>query len=75
MSRIGAQSPHKAGATVARLGAIFGPTGAKMAPLYTQSADRARLVRDAMKLLSGTGAEQPIVAPRSKARARDQKQQ
>jgi hypothetical protein len=39
-----------------------------MASLYTQCADRARLARDAMKMLSGTGSEHSIVAPKAKVR-------
>jgi integrase len=74
LRKAGATRAANNGATVAQLGAIFGWTGAKMASLYTQGADRARLARDAMKMLSGTGEEQPIVAPKSKVRARRPKQ-
>jgi hypothetical protein len=40
------------GATVAELEAIFGWKGGKMAALYTQGADRARLARRAIDKLS-----------------------
>jgi integrase len=70
LRKAGATRAANNGATVAQLGAIFGWTGAKMPSLYTQSADRARLARDAMSKLSGTASEQPIVAPKSKVRAR-----
>jgi hypothetical protein len=53
---------------VAQLNAIFGWTGSKMASLYTQNADRARLARDAMsKLLNDTGTDSP--APLGQVRA------
>lgn len=68
LRKAGATRAANNGATVAQLGAIFGWTGAKMASLYTQGADRARLARDAMKMLSGTGSEQSIVAPKAKVR-------
>jgi hypothetical protein len=51
------------GATVAQLNAIFGWTGSKMASLYTQSADRARLSREAMNKLLGrqeTTKQEPL---------------
>lgn len=75
LRKAGATRAANNGATVAQLGAIFGWTGAKMASLYTQTADRARLARDAMKMLTGTGSEQSIVAPQSKVRARGRKPQ
>jgi integrase len=68
LRKAGATRAANNGATVAQLGAIFGWTGAKMASLYTQGADRARLARDAMKMLSGTGSEHSIVAPKAKVR-------
>jgi integrase len=48
LRKAGATRAANNGATVAQLNAIFGWSGAKMASLYTQSADRARLARDAM---------------------------
>lgn len=39
----------EAGATVAELNAVFGWTGAKMALLYIEKADRAKLARQAMQ--------------------------
>jgi hypothetical protein len=59
-------------ATVAQLNAIFGWTGSKMASLYTQNADRARLARDAIgKLVNETATSIP--APNQKVRASEQK--
>ena len=55
LRKIGATRAANNGATVAQLNAIFGWTGSKMANLYTQSADRARLARDAIgKLVNET---------------------
>ena len=56
LRKIGATRAAMNGATVAQLNAIFGWTGSKMASLYTQSADRARLSREAMNKLSGRQA-------------------
>jgi hypothetical protein len=54
-------------ATVARIKAIFGRTGEKTPSLYSPSADRTRLAREAMATLAGKGAGAPISAPASKA--------
>ena len=51
LRKIGATRLANAGATVAQLNAVFGWTGSKMASLYTQAADRARLARDVMPKL------------------------
>jgi integrase len=39
------------GASVSQLEAIFGWLGAKMASLYTRTADRKKLARDAMPMM------------------------
>jgi integrase len=68
LRKIGATRAAHNGATVAQLNAIFGWTGSKMASLYTQSADRARLARDAIgKLVNETATSIP--APDQKVRA------
>ena len=51
LRKIGATRLANAGATVAQLNAVFGWTGSKMASLYTQAADRARLARDVMPMM------------------------
>lgn len=48
LRKAGATRLAEAGATVHELNAIFGWTGSKMASLYTEKADRARLARQAM---------------------------
>ena len=68
LRKIGATRAANNGATVAQLNAIFGWTGSKMASLYTQNADRARLARDAIgKLVNETATSIP--APDQKVRA------
>lgn len=47
--KIGATRAAEAGATVAELEALFGWTGGKMASLYTRTADRKRLARQASR--------------------------
>ena len=60
LRKIGATRAANNGATVAQLNAIFGWTGSKMASLYTETADRKRLARDAIgKLLNDTGTNFP----------------
>ncbi len=72
LRKIGATRAANNGATVAQLNAIFGWSGSKMASLYTQSADRARLAREAIgKLVNDTGTSMP--APSDKVRASGQK--
>ena len=70
LRKIGATRAANNGATVARLNAIFGWTGSKMASLYTQAADRERLAREAIgKLLndSGTSVPEPVQKVRGAA--------
>jgi integrase len=50
--KIGATRAANNGATVAELEAIFGWTGARMASLYTQAADRVRLAKRAIEKLA-----------------------
>ena len=72
LRKIGATRAANNGATVAQLNAIFGWSGGKMASLYTQSADRVRLAREAIgKLVNDTGTSIP--APRHKVRASGEK--
>lgn len=49
--KIAATTAANNGATVAQLEAIFGWTGGRMASLYTASADRRRLAREAIEKL------------------------
>jgi hypothetical protein len=57
---------------VPQLNAIFGWTGSKMASLYTETADRALLAREAIgKLMNDKRTSIP--APRGKVRARELK--
>jgi integrase len=51
LRKAGAARAATAGATTAQLKAIFGWTDEKMPSLYTESADRERLARDAMSKL------------------------
>ena len=72
LRKIGATRAANNGATLAQLNAIFGWTGSKMASLYTQNADRARLARDAIsKLMNESGTSIP--APDYNVRAASQK--
>jgi len=50
--KISATRAANAGATVAQLKALFGWTDNEMAALYTQTADRRKLARDAIEKLS-----------------------
>lgn len=52
LRKAGATRAANNGATEAELEAIFGWKGGKMASLYTRSADRVRLAREAMRKLS-----------------------
>ena len=52
LRKAGATRAANNGATVAQLNAIYGWTGEKMAVLYTRSADRVRLARDAIGKLA-----------------------
>jgi integrase len=60
--KIAATRAANAGATVAELEAIFGWSGGKMASLYTRSADRQRLAKQAMHKLVEQ-KQKSIVAP------------
>jgi integrase len=58
--KIGATRAANNGATVAQLEAIFGWVGGRMASLYTRSADRVRLAREAIgKLANDSGTSIP----------------
>jgi integrase len=57
LRKAGATRAANNGATVAQLEAIYGWSGGKMASLYTRSADRARLAREAMGKLSVAGSK------------------
>lgn len=74
LRKIGATRAALRGATVAQLNAIFGWTGSKMASLYTQSADRSRLARDAISFLAND-PETSMLLPDQKVRASGQKQE
>lgn len=52
LRKIGATRAAMNGANVHQLNALFGWTGNKMASLYTQSADRARLARESINKLT-----------------------
>lgn len=71
--KIAASRAANAGATVAQLEAIFGWSGGRMAALYTRSADRRRLAKEAMhKLANDQGTSIP--APHHQVRAPGRKQ-
>src|SRR5262249_11686553 len=65
--KIGATRAANNGATVAELEAIFGWIGGRMASLYTQAADRARLARRAIDKLTNENRTS-IAAPIEKVR-------
>lgn len=77
LRKIGATRLANAGATVAQLNAVFGWTGSKMASLYTQAADRARLAREVMpRMLTSNDLatsmlppEEKVVAPAAKTKS------
>jgi integrase len=52
LRKAGAARAANNGATVAQLEAIFGWSGGRMASLYTKSADRARLAKEAIGKLA-----------------------
>jgi integrase len=72
--KIAATRAANKGATVAQLEAIFGWTGGTMASLYTRSADRERLAREAMHKLANDDRTS-IPAPSDPVRAGGQKSQ
>ena len=65
--KIGATRAANNGATVAELEAIFGWIGGRMASLYTQAADRARLARRAIDKLANENRTS-IAAPMEEVR-------
>jgi integrase len=69
LRKAGATRLANNGATVAQLEAIYGWEGGKMAALYTRTADRARLAREAISKLekpeSGTSIPEPCQAVRA----------
>lgn len=67
LRKIGATRAANNGATLAQLNAIFGWSGSKMASLYTQGADRARLAREAIGKLEND-SRTPIPEPDQKVR-------
>lgn len=70
--KIAATTAANNGATVAQLKALFGWTSDSMAALYTKSADRDRLARDAGHML-GNAERTSIPAPKRQVRARAKK--
>jgi integrase len=66
--KIAATRAANAGATVAQLEAIFGWSGGRMASLYTRSADRERLAKEAMHKLANE-KRTSIPAPSHQVRA------
>ena len=66
--KIAATRAANAGATVAQLEAIFGWSGGRMASLYTRSADRERLAKEAMHKLANE-KRTSIPAPSNQVRA------
>lgn len=69
LRKIGATRIANNSGTVPQLNAIFGWTGSHMASLYTQSADRARLAREAIGKLLVNETATSMPAPRGKVRA------
>lgn len=53
LRKAGATRAAESGATVHQLNALFGWTGTRMASLYTEKADRARLAQEAVEKLKG----------------------
>jgi integrase len=69
LRKVGATRAAENGATVAELEAIFGWRGGRMASLYTEAANRARLSRRAMDKLSMNETETKPPTPNEKVRA------
>lgn len=65
--KIGATRAANAGATVAELEALFGWTGGTMASLYTKTADRKRLARQASEKIGNAMRPHPAVEVRGKS--------
>ncbi len=72
LRKAGATKAAEAGATTAQLNAIFGWSGARMASLYTAAADRKRLSRDAIEMLSRENDPATSIPARANS-ARDSK--
>jgi integrase len=73
LRKIGATRAANNGATVAQLEALFGWRGGGMAALYTRSADRARLGKEAAGLLVRNDLATSIPSPDQKVREGTQK--
>lgn len=73
LRKAGATRAANNGATVAQLEAIFGWRGGGMASLYTRSANREKLAKDAAPLLAKNVSATSIPAPRGEVRGRRQK--
>jgi integrase len=73
LRKIGATRAANNGASETQLNAIFGRSGSKMASLYTQAADQARLAKDAMNKLLGNETATSIPSPKGKVRASGEK--
>jgi integrase len=69
LRKVGATRAANNGATVAQLEALFGWRGGGMAALYTRSADRARLGKEAAGLLVRNDMATSIPSPDQKVRA------
>ena len=73
LRKAGATRLANNGATVAQLEAIYGWTGGNMAALYTRTADRARLARQAISMLEKPEKGTSIPEPSQKVRGLEQK--
>lgn len=73
LRKVGATRAANNGATVAQLEALFGWSGGGMASLYTRTADRARLGKEAAGLLVRNDLATSIPSPDQKVRERTQK--
>ena len=69
LRKAGAARAANNGATVSQLEAIFGWSGGQMASLYTRSADRVRLSREAIGKLEKNETGKSIPPPATKVRA------
>ena len=74
LRKVGATRAAENGATVAELEAIFGWRGGRMASLYTEAANRARLSKQAMDKLAANETETNAPAPSHRVRAAKRKQ-
>jgi integrase len=73
LRKVGATRAAENGATVAELEAIFGWRGGRMASLYTEAANRARLSRQAMGKLAVNESGSYGPSPNEKVRAATRK--